>query len=89
LNQLSLQTRHNDLLMDVQFEKAIIIKRLEEINDESLIKTFKNLLDYALKKEQSDELLDASLNRGLSQSLEGETRTHENVMKDVREKYKI
>lgn len=36
----------------MQAEKAIIIEQFKHINDENLIRAFKNLLDYALKKEQ-------------------------------------
>lgn len=74
--------------MDVQLEKETIIKRWESVNDESLIKAFKNLLDYALKKEETGELLNESLDKGLAQSYKDETKTHENVMHDIREKYK-
>lgn len=39
-------------VMDIQLEKAAIIKRLAQVNDESLIKAFKNLLDYALREDE-------------------------------------
>ena len=42
--------------MDIQAEKAIIIEQFKQVNDETLIQAFKNLLAYALKKEQ--ELFD-------------------------------
>jgi hypothetical protein len=38
--------------MDIQTEKANIIKRFKKINDENLIYAIKNMLDYALKKEK-------------------------------------
>ena len=38
--------------MDIQAEKAIIIEQFKQVNDETLIQAFKNLLAYALKKEQ-------------------------------------
>ena len=35
--------------MDIQAEKAIIIEQFKQVNDETLIQAFKNLLAYALK----------------------------------------
>ncbi len=44
--------------MDIQTQKEAIIKQFKQLNDENLIQAIKNLLDYALKKEQ--EGLDVS-----------------------------
>lgn len=74
--------------MDIQLEKAAIIKRFEQINDEYLVKAFKNLLDYALRKEEEDAMLEASISKGLSQSKSGEARPHNEVMEGLRQKYK-
>jgi hypothetical protein len=38
--------------MNIQAEKAIIIEQFKQVNDANLIHAIKNLLDYALKKEQ-------------------------------------
>ena len=38
--------------MNIQAQKAIIIEQFKQVNDENLINAIKNLLDYALKKEQ-------------------------------------
>ena len=38
--------------MNIQTEKAIIIEQFKQVNDINLIKAIKNMLDYALKKEQ-------------------------------------
>ena len=38
--------------MNIQTEKAIIIEQFKQVNDVNLIKAIKNMLDYALKKEQ-------------------------------------
>ena len=38
--------------MDIQLEKAIIIEQFQQINDADLIKAFKSLLDYSLKKQK-------------------------------------
>jgi hypothetical protein len=38
--------------MNIQAEKAIIIEQFRQVNDVNLINAIKNILDYALKKEQ-------------------------------------
>ena len=38
--------------MNIQAEKAIIIEQFRKVNDVNLIRAIKNMLDYALKKEQ-------------------------------------
>ena len=37
--------------MDLQSQKAIIIERFKQVEDENLIRAIKNLLDFAQKKE--------------------------------------
>ncbi|MFW6227422.1 MAG: hypothetical protein ACOC31_04900 [Bacteroidota bacterium] len=38
--------------MNIEAEKAIIIEQFRQVNDVNLIYAIKNMLDYALKKEQ-------------------------------------
>ncbi len=38
--------------MNIQAEKAIVIEQFRQVNDINLIHAIKNMLDYALKKEQ-------------------------------------
>ncbi len=38
--------------MNIQAEKAIIIEQFRQVNDVNLIHAIKNMLDYALKREQ-------------------------------------
>jgi len=40
--------------MNIQAEKAIIIEQFKQVNDIHLIRAIKNMLDYALKKEQEN-----------------------------------
>ena len=40
--------------MNIQAEKAIIIEQFKQINDVNLIHAIKNMLDYALNKEQEN-----------------------------------
>lgn len=75
--------------MDIQLTKEDIIKRFQQVNDESLILAFKNLLDYALSKETEDSQINSSIERGLTQSARGETKPHKEVMESLRQKYKI
>jgi len=38
--------------MDIKTQKEVIIEQFKLLNDENLIQAIKNLLEYALKKEQ-------------------------------------
>lgn len=74
--------------MDIQLEKANLIERLRQVKDESLIKAIKNMLDYSAKKESIDHLLEDSLDRGIVQSDKASGRSHLEVMKEMRDKFK-
>lgn len=73
--------------MDVQLEKQSIINRLEKIEDESLILTVKNLLDFAQGKSKDNELLQQSIDRGVAQSKASQTRPNRVVMSEIKAKY--
>jgi hypothetical protein len=45
-------TEKYNTTMNIQAEKAKIIEQFKQVNDENLIIAIKNILDYALKKEQ-------------------------------------
>jgi hypothetical protein len=77
---------NNPIHMNIQEERNELIRRVELIEDKSLIKTINSLLDFAFEKQNKN--LEESLARGLSQSLNDEGIAHENVMRDIREKYK-
>jgi len=65
------------------------MKRFEQVYDASLIQAIKNLLDFGLSRQpEKDEALEASIDKGLSQSKNGEVREHQEVMKDIRARYK-
>ena len=64
--------------MDGGAEKAEVLKRFEKVYDLSLIRAVKNLLDFGLSKQRAeDEALEASIDRGLNESLHGEVTPHE------------
>ena len=81
--------------MDISTEKKEIIKRFKLVHDIDLIKAIKSLLDFGLQKQQkddedeNDEALEASIQRGLSQSEKGLGRRHEEVMADLRKRYNL
>jgi len=75
--------------MDLTSEKAEIVKRFEQVNDASLIQAIKSLLDFAQgKTPENNEALESSINKGLNQSENGETRPHIKVMAEIRARYK-
>jgi predicted transcriptional regulator len=75
--------------MDIGAEKAEVLKRFEKVYDLALIRAVKNLLDFGLSKQQlEDEELEASIDRGLKESQSGKVTPHQQVMKEVRDRYK-
>jgi predicted transcriptional regulator len=75
--------------MDIGAEKAEVLKRLEKVYDLSLIRAVKNLLDFGLSKQTAeDEGLEASIDRGLDESQRGQVMPHEEVMKEIRDRFK-
>jgi hypothetical protein len=40
------------MIMNIQTQKAIVIEQFNQVNDINLINAIKNMLDYALKKDQ-------------------------------------
>lgn len=40
--------------MNINAQKAVIIEQFKQVNDVNLIKAIKNMLDYALTKEQEN-----------------------------------
>lgn len=76
--------------MDISSEKAEIIKRFEQVYDASLIQAIKNLLDFGLSRQaERDADLEASIDKALSQSKDGKVREHQEVMTEIRARYKV
>jgi hypothetical protein len=42
----------NEDMIDIHVQKAIVIEQFNQVNDIDLINAIKNMLDYAIKKEQ-------------------------------------
>jgi len=75
--------------MDIGAEKAEVLKRLEKVYDLSLIRAVRNLLDFGLSRQRTeDEALESSIDQGLAESNRGEVIPHEQVMKEIRDRYK-
>jgi len=76
--------------MDLQADMKWIISELRNVKDPDLIRVFKNLLQYRIKKEEADwwnEISDEEkrdIEAGLEQIEKGEVLTHEQVMRNPR-----
>jgi hypothetical protein len=73
--------------MDIQTERATVVKQLEQVEDLELILAIKHLLGYGLKKQETDPALVAALEQALRQSARGEGRSHQMVKQDFRNRY--
>ncbi len=75
--------------MDIHAEKADLIKRFELVQDASLLQAIKSLLDFGLSKQaEYDDALEASIDKGLIQSKGGDVRPHDEVMHEIRSRFK-
>lgn len=91
----------NEIVMNIQTKKYNLIYQIMQINDELLIDTVKNLLDFGLQYQSNeevnevsdfwDELTDTQKSRielSIKQMEAGEGIPHEEVMAEFRQKYK-
>ena len=74
--------------MNIAAEKAMIIQRFNDVHDIALIKAIKNLLDFGISKQTEYDALEASIQRGIQQSINGEVRPHKEVWTEIRNRYK-
>ncbi|MBY0436380.1 MAG: hypothetical protein K2U26_19975 [Cyclobacteriaceae bacterium] len=74
---------------ELQVEKEEVLRKFSEVKDISLIRAINSLLDFGLQNQwpESSEL-EASIEKGLQQSLNDETIPHEIVMLELRERFK-
>ena len=76
--------------MNIVAEKAEVIKSFEKVNDLSLVRAIKNLLDFAQTNQQKiDQALENSIDQGLKESLNSELEPHDVVMKGFPDQYKL
>jgi len=72
--------------MNIVAEKKEIIKRLNEVEDLSVIDAVKDLLDFA--QTMNDDKLEAELEIALKQSDNREVSPHHEVWAEIRNRYK-
>lgn len=70
--------------MNLSDEKLKIIKKVEKVNDEVLLKAISDLLEF--EPPQYNEALEKSLDHSLNQSKEGLVISHEEAMAEIRKK---
>ena len=73
--------------MDLQITKETLIKRIESVEDIALLNALTNMLDYGLKKQETEPAFLASLERSLGQSAQGEGKPHQEVIEGLHKKY--
>jgi hypothetical protein len=74
--------------MNISAEKAQVLQRVEKVNDIALIRAIKNLLDFGLTRQEENEAMENAINIGLSQSKSGQTRAHNEVMSELKSKFR-
>lgn len=72
--------------MDIDSEKALLIKEIEQVQDLSLLKLLKSMLHYGLKNEGriSLEQYNLELEEADSEIERGEFYVHEDALKEIR-----
>jgi tRNA A-37 threonylcarbamoyl transferase component Bud32 len=73
--------------MNIALEKEEIILRFNKVNDVALIKAIKNFLDFGMGTDNK-ETLEQALDIAMEQSRNREVRAHEEVIAEIRKKYK-
>ena len=74
-------------VMDIQAEKIALIKKVEKINDLSLIQAIKHLVDFGLKKEDesiSAEQYNKELEDADAEIEKGNYLSHEEALTQIR-----
>ncbi len=72
--------------MDINSEKALLIKEIQQLEDLSLVKVLKFMLHYGLKNEGriSLEQYNKELEEADAEIEKGDFLTHEDALKEVR-----
>ena len=81
--------------MSISLEKEEIIRQFNLVHDINVIRAIKSLLELGLQRQDSEgeeedkEALQASIQRGLHELENGMGIPHEQVMADLRKRYKL
>lgn len=72
--------------MDINSEKAVLIKEIEQLQDISLVRVLKSMLHYGMKNDGriSVEQYNRELEEADAEIEKGEFLTHEDAMKEIR-----
>jgi predicted transcriptional regulator len=73
--------------MDINIERSLIIKELQQINDISLLKAIKHLVHYGLKNDGhiSIEQYNKEMEEAEAEIESGEFVSHEDLKKQMKE----
>ena len=73
--------------MDIDIERSLIIKELQQINDISLLKAIKHLVHYGLKNDGhiSIEQYNKEMEEAEAEIERGEFVSHEDLKKQMKE----
>lgn len=86
MNSLTLKYK-TMIEMDIQTEKSILIKRLEQINDLSLIRALKHMVDFGLQEKEeriSVEQYNRELDEAEAEMDRGEYINHEDLKEQMK-----
>jgi len=72
--------------MDINAEKALLIREIEQLNDVSLVRVLKSMLHYGLKNNGriSQEQYNLELDEADAEIERGEFLTQEEALKEIR-----
>lgn len=72
--------------MDINSEKAVLIREIEQLQDISLVRVLKSMLHYGLKNEGriSIEQYNKELDEADAEIEKGDFLSHEEAMKEIR-----
>lgn len=72
--------------MDINSEKAVLIREIEQLQDISLVRVLKSMLHYGLKNEGqiSIEQYNRELEEADAEIEKGDLLTHEEALKEIR-----
>lgn len=73
--------------MDLQIIKETLIKRIESVEDIALLNALNNMVEYGLKKKETEPAFLASLEQSLEQSAHEGGKPHQEVIQDLHKKY--